>query len=262
MAVMGRSKVGVYDLACAALAPFIALALRNPDSLAIEGLADLASPAYAFALIAICSTLASFVALRVDKTWHYFFSVQDLLRIAGIAGAAAAVTAVFHFSLTRLDGVPRSAPFIHFFVLVALLGFGRAVHRTALDQRQTIGASARPEQLRNVIIVTADRFSAIAIKLIASQTPQTTRVVGLLDERANMKGRLIGGVRVIGAPSDLSEIIDEYAVHGIELDGVYISDASGGLSETATKALKEACAPGGIPILSLADALNLMPKQI
>lgn len=254
---MRRLTLGISDFACAVLAPFIALALRNPDLLTIEELGDLTSPASQFALMAVCSTAASFVALRVDKTWHDLFSVQDLLRVVGITTAAAAVTAVLVFSLTRLEGVPRSVPLIHAFVLAALLGFSRTLQRTASDQKQKATATERPDQLRNVIIVTADRFSAIAIKFIASQTPQTTRVIGLLDERPSMKGRMINGVRVIGAPNDLADILEEYAVHGIELDGVFVSENRIDLSEPAAKALERACAPTKIPVLSLAEALNL-----
>ena len=145
------------------------------------------------------------------------------------------------FTFTRLDGIPRSTPLIYALVLWGTLILGRAFHRAVTAEQEKGADAGRSDQLRNIVIVGADRFSALVVKLLTAQNPPTARVVALLDERPKLVGRSVNGVRVIGLAHDLDPILDEYATHGIEIDQVLISDHGAALSPSALADLREIC---------------------
>jgi lipopolysaccharide/colanic/teichoic acid biosynthesis glycosyltransferase len=254
-----RLRLAPYDIACAVFAPFVALAMREPKLLEIPSLDTLPAP-YLFACITIACALTSFLAFRLSDGLSRFFSVHDLMAICGAVATTIAATNLFLFTFTRLDGVPRSTPLIYALVLTGLLALGRAFHRIMITEQDT-NRAARADRLRNIVIVGADRFSALAIKLIAAQSPRTTRVLALLDERAHMVGRAVNGVRIVGPTQDFAAVVEEYLVHGIEIDQVLISEGVSALSESSLQALQELCQVRAIPMFSLGEALNLTRKE-
>jgi lipopolysaccharide/colanic/teichoic acid biosynthesis glycosyltransferase len=253
-----RLRLAPYDLACAIAAPFVALALRDPGLLDLGGSDGFPGP-YLFVLITLICALPSFLAFRLSDGMSRYFSVHDLMAICAAVATTIASTSVFLFVFTRLDGIPRSTPLIYAMVLGGLLVVGRAFHRVVItEENRTL--TPRADQLRNVVIIGADRFAALATKLIGAQTPRTTRVVAFLDDRPQMAGRTVNGVRIVGSAHDLDSIIDEYVVHGVEIDQVLLSEGASDLSETAIEALQEICENRSIAMLSLSEAFNLTPK--
>lgn len=257
-----RLRLAPYDVICALAAPFAALAMRDPKLLVLGDWADGPTPPYIFAGVAVASALLSFLAFRLSDGMSRFFSVHDVIAVSGAVTATVAATSLVLFTFTRLDGIPRSTPLIFAFVLGGSLILGRAFHRVVVTEQEKSFAAVRPDQLRNVIIVGANRFSALAAKLIASQVPVTTRIVAMLDERPTMVGRSINGVRIVGSVQELEAVLEEYEVHGVEIDQVLLSDGIAPLTQEALQSLGDSCEAHGIELMTLGDALNLRPKTV
>lgn len=254
-----KLRISPFDFVWAFVAPFAALYLRDPGLLVVGDAAGWPSPPYIFAAVATACALVAFVALRLSEGMNRFFSAHDVLAICGAVGATVAGTSIFMFTFTRLEGIPRSTPLIFALVLGGGLVLSRALHR-AFASDAPAGARQRSDQLRNIVIVGVDRFTSAVVQLVASQSPPTTRVLALLDERPDLIGRSIHGVRVVGAAHDLDALVEEYLEHGVTVDQVLTPDPGAGLSEEAAAAIASVCAARGITCLPLSQALNLTPK--
>lgn len=250
-----RVRLAPFDALWIIVSPIAALLLRDPRLIQLNDFDDLGSAPFQFVAIAIVSGLLAALAFRLSEGMSRFFSVHDVIAICGAVLASVAITSVFLFTFTRLDGIPRSTPAIYAMVLGAGLILARAFHRVVIAEAPASALAVRPARLRNVVIVGADRFSSAAIKVMSCQTPPTTRVVTVLDERPGLVGRSISGVRVAGAACDLEALLSEYAVHGIEVDQVLYS--AEGLSEDAMIVVADACEARGIEFKSIAEAFNL-----
>lgn len=250
-----RVRLAPFDAIWLVVAPVAALLLRDPRLVQITELEDLNSAPFQFIAIAILSGLVSALAFRLSEGMSRFFSVHDVIAICGAVLTSVAITSVFLFTFTRLDGIPRSTPAIYAMVLGAGLIVARTVHRVVIAEAPPSALAVRPDRLRNIVIVGADRFASAAIKLIACQSPATARVIAVLDERSGLIGRSISGVRVAGSAHDLESVLDEYAIHGVEIDQVLHS--AEGLSPEALIVLSEACESREIDFRSISDAFNL-----
>ncbi len=256
-----RLRLAKFDLVWAIVAPFLALGLRDPGLLLIADWANAPTPPYIFAAMASASAIVAFLAFRLSDGMSRFFSVHDVMSICAAVGVSIAATSIFMFTFTRLDGIPRSTPLIFALVLGGGLVLSRAFLRLIVADRSQ-RARLRPDQLRNVIIVGADHFAGLVVQLIAAQTPATTRVLALLDERSEYVGRTINGVRIVGSAHDLDPLIEEYLVHGVTLDQVLVSDNANGLSEVAIDSIRRICGARGLACQSLSEALILAPKSL
>ncbi|MBI4294359.1 MAG: polysaccharide biosynthesis protein [Betaproteobacteria bacterium] len=133
-------------------------------------------------------------------TWRYA-SIHDFQRIvfAVLLGALAtpAVLAVF-----RLDGpVPRSAFFLAPILLIMIMGGSRILYR-AVKERVLYGSvklSGEP-----VLVIGAGDTTFNLLKEISRGSEW--RAVGILDDDPAWQGRVLSGVRVIGAVADLPRL--------------------------------------------------------
>jgi FlaA1/EpsC-like NDP-sugar epimerase len=87
--------------------------------------------------------MVGFFIFRVQDGMERYFSVHDVLDIAKAVVFAEFATCVILFSLTRLDGIPRSMPLVHGLLLGTGLVAGRMFARaTAFIDRTGNGARA------------------------------------------------------------------------------------------------------------------------
>ena len=89
-------------------------------------------------LAALVFTAVAAVVFRMSSmyrgVWRYA-SLNDLFTITRAVTLTILVFLVLMFSMTRLETLPRSLPFINWFVLIALLGAPRFVYRLYKDHR-------------------------------------------------------------------------------------------------------------------------------
>ncbi|WP_363350127.1 sugar transferase [Methylocystis echinoides] len=256
-----RLRLEPLDVVWAIAAPFVALALRDPTLLAVGGAAGVVPQTYQYAIIAIVLSLCSFLFFRISDGISRFFSIRDAANLCAAVACAVALSSVAAFMLTRLEGVPRSTPLIHGLVLVTGLVATRLIARTMFQDHahRPSASTSQASDYRRVLIVGVDHFAAAAIRLIDCQRPRTTIVVAALDGRPSIMGRKISGVKVVGNAADIDEIIQEYLVHGVAIDEVWVSDSAPLASDLADYVAAR-CRARSLPLLRLSEALNLQPQ--
>jgi lipopolysaccharide/colanic/teichoic acid biosynthesis glycosyltransferase len=228
------------DTVVAALAPWLALYLRNGQFLVF---ADVAATAIYWGL-SFAFALAGFAAFRVRGAIPRYFSVGDLADLGMAVLAAEMSTCIALFSLTRLEGIPRSLPAIHALILGAGLIAVRAVMRFidrdgAVAGEPTVSAPGHPPG--HIILIGISDLSVLFMKFLGTAYGGKRRVIALLDENARWFGRAIDGVRVFGPPSHLEALVAEFATHGVRTDCVVIGTARAELPGAALSSIEDVC---------------------
>ena len=250
------APVSAFDTACIFISPFLAVALRDPELLRVGDFSDFFSPPYIFAYTSIACALLCVALFRLSEGMTRYFSAHDAVATAGATIAATALTSSILFVLTRLEGVPRSTPLLYAAVLGGSLMLGRAL--AGLRGSAAVGVrSERHVHVRQVLLVGVDHFSVAAIKLTECQSPRTTQIVALLEMKQKLRGRTVSGAKVVGGPDEIETVVQEYAVHGIFIDEVWLSDSATTWPEAVLKRLRSRCEARSIPCVTLSDALNL-----
>src|SRR6266403_4630858 len=230
-----RIYLSLWDLFWAVVSPVLALYLRDPD---IVFRADWNVLGY-YWLFSSSFALVAFVALRLQDSMTRYFSVREVLDIAEAALFTELMTFVFLFTLTRLDGIPRSMPLTHGLLLATGLIAARMVVRVVLSEdKEALDYHSRRER---IILIGANRFASSFIQLLKAYTPGHEPVIAVLDQDAKMLGRAISGVQVLGAPHELDAIISEFAIHGVGTDRVVIAGEADFLSPLVLQEIKRAC---------------------
>ncbi|RTL82478.1 MAG: sugar transferase [Hyphomicrobiales bacterium] len=254
-----RLRLDPADVFWAIAAPFIALALRDPALLAI-GSQPGVPETYKFAGIAIVLSLCSFLFFRISDSISRFFSIREAANLLAAVACSVALSGIVAFTFTRLEDVPRSTPLIYGLVLASGLMATRLAARTmARDQARHPEPAPHAPDYRRILIIGVDHFAAAAIRLIDCQRPRTTIVVAALDWRASTMGRKISGVKIVGNAADIEEIVQEYLVHGVAIDEVWLSD-SAPLSQELTNYVESRCEARNLAFLKISEALNLQAQ--
>jgi len=229
-------RVSALDAVCALTTPILALWIRGAPSLSVHDwpVAGLYwSISFGFALIA-------FVAFRTRDSMTHLFSVGDALELTKAVVIAELMTCLVVFSVTRLDGIPRTTPIIHALLLVAAMVLGRSLarmRRSATDKPRSRGA-LRPE---HIIVIGANKLTSLYIAFLRAYAPDQFRVIGLLDDRPEMSGRSMAGVRVLGPVNHLQPIIEEFKEHGVSTDRILIGGDADLLSADAAGVVRGIC---------------------
>jgi O-antigen biosynthesis protein WbqV len=146
--------------------------------------------------------------------WRYA-SLPDLVRLLRAVTVLCIVFTIGMFLATRLEGMPRSLPFILWFVLVALLGGPRFAYRLYRDHRTAHAEAARLQGGAAPILLAGAKDEAdIFIRQLARDKTPPYRAVGIVDLKRGRVGREIRGVKILGSVDALPEI-----VHALERAG-------------------------------------------
>src|SRR3954452_21079045 len=124
-----RVYLSLWDLSWAVASPLVALYARDADTLFRD---DGNAVLYYWVLSSGLSLLA-FFALRIQDGMTRYFSVHEALDIAEAVLFAELMTCGVMFTITRFDGIPRSMPLIHGFVLAAGIITARMIVRIVLS---------------------------------------------------------------------------------------------------------------------------------
>src|SRR3984893_7785838 len=95
-----RYSVGLPEVCCATVAPWLALALRDTR---------LFEPVWIEQTAIFCG-----IALIVGISIFFNISASDETSIFRCAFLTSTITSILAFLIPRLDGIPRSVPVIHF----------------------------------------------------------------------------------------------------------------------------------------------------
>jgi len=251
-----RVYLSVWDVFWALVSPILALYFGNVDL----WYADWSVIGYYWALSAGFALIA-FFAFRVQDGMTRYFSVHDALDIAEAVLFAQLMTCAALFTLTRLDGIPRTTPLIHGLLLAGGVVAARVFVRIVTSGA---GADERPgyhSHRERIILIGANRFAASFIQLLGAYAPQRQPVIAVLDEDAGMIGRAISGVQVLGPPHELDAIVSEFGVHGIGVDRIVIAGERDFLSPPVLHEVERICNRRKIELCFLPRVIGLTERR-
>lgn len=190
-----------HDIIAAGLSYYIALHLRIAatdyrlsSELVIEG-------ALAISVIGLIVFWTSGLYRGV---WRYA-SIDDLMAITRAVTITIILFMLVMFTWDRLDALPRSVPFINWFVLMALLGGPRFLYRFWKDRKIDLTARADDSRIP-VILVGATDGADQFLRALRQSADAPYNVLGILSEHQDRVGQTIRGAVVKGTVKDLESV--------------------------------------------------------
>jgi lipopolysaccharide/colanic/teichoic acid biosynthesis glycosyltransferase len=256
-------RLSPLDLTLLFLSPFLSLAIRGSEFIEPGNFPASLPPTYEYALLTFLTSLPFFLFFRTSDSVSHFFSARDILSIAAAVLCSVSASVYTVFSLNRLEGVPRTVPVIYGLILIVGLISSRIIARALYERqegaKEKINRLPRLNDIRRVIIIGLDPFSTAAIRLMNAQNPHTVQVVAIISLDGKYADRTISGVRVLTDLSDLETIIEEYRIHGVALNEVWLSDNSNNLPLGTRDHLQRQSDKLGLAFKKMSEALNLTP---
>jgi FlaA1/EpsC-like NDP-sugar epimerase len=181
--------------------------------------------------------------------WRYA-SLSDLQRILIAVGLSALILAVLIFMMGWQRLVPRTVLILDPLLLVMAMGGSRFVYR-AWKEHQLYGAL----QLRgNPVLVLGAGDAAVSL-LKETARSEEWRVVGLLDDDINKRGRVLNDVRVFGPLDEVAQWARQLQVkHAI----VALPSAAARIRRRAVEAATRA----GLAVLTVPSFDDLLSGKV
>jgi O-antigen biosynthesis protein WbqV len=193
----------VHDVSVAALSFWLALYLRLGDdfgSFPLEG-------TFIASLLFTATCGVVFWAHGLYRSVWAFASLRDLIEILRASTLAVAIFLATDFLTMRLEGVPRTVPFMAWFIMLAGLGGSRMTFRILRERRLSVLWERSGGGRVNVLLIGAGDEADIFLRAVSSNPQAAYNVVGILGENAKRVGRRIQGVDVIGTVDELSDVV-------------------------------------------------------
>lgn len=241
------SRIALLDVAWGGLSPVAAFLLRDgviksPDAVA------------AYCGISYLAALGVFQWFQTSSPISRYFSIRDTLDLLKACIVTVAVSAVLGFVVTRLQAAPRSIPVLQFILLASGLLSARLFRRlreTRHEARSRISAN----MVQHVLVIQASRLAWFFSKMLEELAPGEYQIVAILDERPTLQHRSLNGYPIVGPPSNIDKIVDEYATHGIRIDSVIVATKPELLSRTAWDTVSGVCLARGMELEVLPERL-------
>jgi FlaA1/EpsC-like NDP-sugar epimerase len=157
-----------------------------------------------------------------------FASITDLRTIVLGSSIAIVVYFLLLFSITRLEGFPRTALPITWFVMIVLIGAPRLAYRAFKDGGLT---GIRPRDLadhprEDILIVGAVSDADQVIRSYRLENSTRYRVHGIVDIKPGKSGRRVRGVPVVGDVGELADIVPRMARAGTSINALVLASPS------------------------------------
>jgi lipopolysaccharide/colanic/teichoic acid biosynthesis glycosyltransferase len=243
--------MSILDVSWALVSPLLALYLGGALALAQQNWTVVAS----YCALSSAFAIASFFLFRLHDHIGRNFSAHGALDVIEAVLFTELLTLGFLFTLTRLDGIPRTMPLYHGVLLGAGLILTRILTRIVFSESENaIDYQSRRER---VILIGANRLASSFVNLLNAYAPNRQNVVAVLDEKSVMIGRALAGVQVLGTPQELDAIVGEFAVHGVTVSRVIFAGESDLISDTALHDVERVCRKRNIEVSFLPRLLGL-----
>jgi lipopolysaccharide/colanic/teichoic acid biosynthesis glycosyltransferase len=110
-------------------------------------------------------------------------------------------------------------------------------------------------------MIGSNRLSLLYIKFIKAYSPGLHRIMAILDDRPEMLGRAIDGVRIIGPPDHLEPMVNEFAEHGVRIDRVIVGGDPEMISEGTLTEIRRFCDEHEIKLDFVPQLIGLQDLQ-
>lgn len=245
-----RVHLSASDIFCAALAPPLALYFRDAYNVSTQG----AETAVIYCGLSFAITILAFLTFRIGEGIARYFSVHDAISIVKAVAAAGLTTSLILFTLTRLEGIPRTTPILHVLILAAGLLITRNV-KMVFDKPGQSANHNDPSTIEHIIMIGSSSLTSLYINLLRAYSPAQRHVIAILDDDQKLLGRAMCGVPVVASSKQLDAVIDEFAVHGVRTDRIIIGGDEHLLSPGAMDQVRQICQQRDI-------ILEFVPKLI
>jgi FlaA1/EpsC-like NDP-sugar epimerase len=147
--------------------------------------------------------LAIFVTMDGHRGWWRYTSFADLLLLAETTTLGSIALAAITYLEPAWARAPRSILLIDWAGSLMVLGGLRSGIRS-IRERYYPMISGRA--VKRVLIVGASTDSASLVGEIARQPHLGMRVIGILDQDRANRGRILGGVKILGTPQEIPHL--------------------------------------------------------
>jgi O-antigen biosynthesis protein WbqV len=193
----------VHDVLIAAVSFWLALYLRVSGDFSVLPVGEAVIASLLFTVT--CGIV--FWAQGLYRSIWAFASLRDLTEILRAATLATAIFLAIAFVTTRLEGVPRTVPFMAWFIMLAGLGGPRMIFRMLRERRLNVLWERSGGGRVNVLLVGAGDEADIFLRAVSANPQAPYNVVGIIGENAKRVRRTIQGVNVIGTIDELPAIV-------------------------------------------------------
>ena len=242
-------RISSSDIAWAILSPLLAIYLRDFEVLSDERL----KASIIYWLTTALFTVLGFFIFRIHCGMARYFSVHDMIEVVKTVVFVEFATCLVLFSVTRLDGIPRSIPLVHGLLLATGLIAMRVIARFLFQEEfKSLGYRL---QRNRIIMIGANRLAALYFELLSNYPGCAQCIIGVLDDSPETVGRAIGGVKILGTPQQLERVVREFAIHGVIVERVVVAGEEDFLDPTIMREVRRSCQANQIE-------LSFLPRMI
>ena len=202
----------IVDIILMVLHSFLAIILRyelHYEWVPIEYIHSIRS----YLLINIITTLLIFLVLNLYNSVWSFAGLHELTCI-GMACFLSTVVQAFGMQLLALP-VPRSFHVFYFFLLLTTTVGTRFSYR--IFNVLKMGLQKPEGHIYHTLVIGAGEAGSMIVQELKYSTHLNSKVVGVIDDNPNKKGKFIHGVRILGGREVIVEAAKKYGVDEIIL---------------------------------------------
>lgn len=193
-----------HDAVMTALSFVLALWLRLGDNFYLDE-EQVMLGAGLFTVIA----MTVFLSMRLYRGLWRYASLQDLVTLTKAVTLAILIFIPAMFLITRLEGLPRSLPFINWLLLLAMLGGPRFLYRMLKDGDLKGVLQPGNDRRIPVLLIGAGDNAELFLRESAHRASSQFRVVGIVEDDKSKIDRVMQGVRIHGDVSNIGRVIDK-----------------------------------------------------
>jgi len=205
-----RSLAFIHDSGMAFFAFLLALYLRMGDEMSTL---PLGSVFISLVLFTFTCAIVFWICGLYRSIWA-FASLRDLLEILRAGTIAVAAFVIIAFLFTRLENVPRTVPFMAWFILMAGLGGSRMAFRLWRERRLSALWQRSGGGRAKVLLIGAGDEADLFLRAITSNPHAAFHVVGIIAENDKRVGRSIHGVTILGTLDQLPTLVKKLQQEG------------------------------------------------
>jgi len=208
-----------HDVFMAVTALLIALAARYGDNVWRVNQLELWLGLFALTCVIV------FQMLGLGRGMWRFASITDLRTIILASSVSVIAYMGLLFTITRLEGFPRTALPITWFVMIVLIGAPRLAYRAFKDGGLTgIRARDLADRPREDILIVGNVSEADqVIRGYGLENSTRYRVHGIVDSKPGKNGRKVRGIAVLGDVSELTEIVPRLSRAGTTVKSLVLA---------------------------------------
>jgi len=178
-----------------------------------------------------------------------FASLPDLVRIFSAVAVGSLATLFALFIFNRMEGIPRSVPFLFLVSQLLLLAGPRLFYRWIKDRRVNPLAGER------VLIVGAGRAGEMLVRDMLREPHRTYVPVAFLDDKLRRHGGEVQGIPVRGGTDSILDVVSE-----LDIDLIMLAIPSASAKEM--QQLVDLCERAGKPFRTVPQLQSLMTGQV